>query len=127
MKKIICYLLVLGLGIGIGTSISLVGAAENTTKPAYMIVSSERNPSADYGPYSNAAGPLAREAGMQYLAPAQEPVVLEGEWPFKNITLEVYPSMKTLTDFWYSDGYQAAKKLREGLATVNFIVAIEGQ
>ena len=39
--------------------------------------------------------------------------------------LEVYPSMDVLKEFWYSDGYQAAKKLREGLATVNFIIAIE--
>jgi len=34
--------------------------------------------------------------------------------------------MISLTDFWYSEGYQAAKKLREGLSTINFIVAIEG-
>lgn len=126
MRKIISYFLVLGLGIGIGLSVSLVGAAEDTAQPAYMIVSSERNPGADYGPYSRAAGPLAQEAGMAYLAPAQEPLVLEGEWPFKNITLEIYPSMQAITDFWYSDAYQEAKKLREGLATINFIVAVEG-
>lgn len=126
MQKIFSALAIFILGLGLGASISLVGAAENTTKPAYMIVSSERDPSADYSPYSSAAGPLAREAGMRYLAPAQEPVLLEGEWPFKNITLEIYPSMKTLTDFWFSDGYQEAKKLREGLGTINFIVAVEG-
>lgn len=127
MKKIFSALAIFILGLGLGASISLVGAAENSAKPAYLVVSSERHPGADYGPYSRAAGPLARDAGMQYLAPAQEPVVLEGEWPFKNMTLEVYPSMQALTDFWYSDSYQAAKKLREGLATVNFIVAVEGQ
>ena len=33
--------------------------------------------------------------------------------------------MDVLKEFWYSDDYQAAKKLREGLATVNFISAIE--
>ena len=126
MKRIFSALAIFILGLGLGTSISLVGAAENTTKPAYMIVSSERDPSADYGPYSSAAGPLAREAGMAYLAPAQQPVLLEGEWPFKNITLEIYPSMQAVTDFWYSDGYQEAKKLREGLGTINFIVAVEG-
>ena len=59
------------------------------------------------------------------LASSQEPLVLEGSWPFKNMTLEVYPSMDALKEFWYSDGYQEAKKLREGLATVDFIVAIE--
>ena len=34
--------------------------------------------------------------------------------------------MKALKDFWYSDGYQKAKKLREGVAKINFIVALEG-
>lgn len=42
-----------------------------------------------------------------------------------NKTLEVYPSMDALKQFWYSDAYQQAKKLREGLSTVNFIMAIE--
>ena len=90
-----------------------------------MTVSSDRNPGADYGPYGRAAGLLAAAAGLQMLASAQEPVVLEGNWPYKNIVLEVYPSMDVLKEFWYSDCYQAAKKLRDGLATVNFIIAIE--
>ena len=34
--------------------------------------------------------------------------------------------MAVLKEFWYSDGYQEAKKLREGLSKVNFIVAVEG-
>ena len=126
MKRIFPPLAIFFLGLGLGTSISLVGAAEDPVKPAYMVVSSERHPGADYGPYLSAAGPLARDAGLQMLASAQEPLVLEGSWPFKKMTLEIYPSMDALKDFWYSDAYQEAKKLREGLATVNFIVAIEG-
>ena len=125
MHKTLTYFTIFALGIGFGATITLAGAAEEATKPAYMIVSSDRIPGADYGPYSRAAGPLARSAGLQMLASAQEPLVLEGNWPYKNVVLEVYPSMEVLKEFWYSDGYQAAKKLREGLATVNFIIAIE--
>jgi len=125
MHKILTYLTIFALGIGFGATITLAGAAEESTKPAYMIVSSDPNPGADYGPYSLAAGPLARSAGLKMLASAQEPLVLEGDWPYKNVVLEVFPSMEVLKEFWYSDGYQAAKKLREGLATVNFIIAIE--
>jgi uncharacterized protein (DUF1330 family) len=126
MKRIINTLLVFSIGLSLGVTLQFAGASEEKTKTAYLIVSSERNPEADYGPYSNAAGPLARDAGIQVLASSQEPLLLEGEWPFRNVTLEVFPSMTTLTDFWYSEGYQAAKKLRDGLATINFIVAIEG-
>ncbi len=126
MKKILVYLFIFSLGIGLGSTLSMVGAAEDSPKPAYMIVSSDRNPGADYGPYSRAAGPLAREAGLQMLASAQEPLVLEGSWPYGNLAVEIYPSMDALREFWYSDSYQEAKKLREGLATVNFILAVEG-
>ena len=125
MKTALTYFTIFALGIGLGTTITIAGAAEDAPKPAYLIVSSDRNPGADYGPYGRAAGPLAAAAGLQMLASAQEPLVLEGNWPYKNIVLEVYPSMDVLEEFWYSDGYQAAKKLREGLATVNFIIAIE--
>lgn len=125
MKTALPYFTIFALGIGLGTTITIAGAAEDAPKPAYLIVSSDRNPGADYGPYGRAAGPLAAAAGLQMLASAQEPVVLEGNWPYKNIVLEVYPSMDVLKEFWYSDGYQAAKKLRDGLATVNFIIAIE--
>lgn len=130
MKKSINYLIVFAAGIGFGATLSVVGAAENTPKPAYMIVSSDRNPgvtNADYAPYQQAAGPLARAAGLTMTAGAQEPVVLEGNWPFRNVMLERYDSMEALQTFWNSDDYQAAKKMREGLSTVNFIIAIEGQ
>lgn len=125
MKKTLSYFLIFALGIGFGTSITLVGAAENTDKPAYLIVSLDDKPGADFGPYGRAAGPLATEAGIQMVASSQAPVVLEGNWPYKNVALEVFPSMDALKEFWYSDGYQQAKKLREGLATVNFIMAVE--
>jgi len=125
MKKILSYLAIFTLGIGFGASITVAGAAEETARPAYLIVSSDRHAGADYNPYSQAAGPLAREAGIKMVASAQEPLVLEGNWPYKNIVLETYPSMDALKQFWYSDAYQEAKKLREGLATVNFIVAVE--
>lgn len=126
MRLLLSTLIVFLLGIAVGTSVERVKAAENVDKPAYLIVSSDRMPDADYGPYLQAAGPLARNAGLQMLASAKEPVLLEGNWPYNNIAVEVYPSMETLMNFWYSDEYQEAKKLREGLSRVNFIVAVEG-
>ena len=135
MKKIISYVLTLTIGILSGASISLVGAQEESranasaTKMAYLIVSSDRLPGVtneDYAPYRQAAGPLAQAAGINVLAPAQEPLVLEGAWPHKDVIIETFPSMDALKTFWYSEGYQSAKKLREGLAKVNFIMAVEG-
>lgn len=135
MKKIIPHILTLTVGVLFGVSISFVVAQEGsqedsaTAKLAYLIVSADRIPGVaneDYAPYREAAGPLAQAAGLNVIAPAQEPLVLEGVWPHKNVTIETFTSMEELKNFWYSDGYQSAKKLREGLSKINFIMAVEG-
>ena len=106
-----------------------INAAEVKAPPAYMIVSSKLLKPEAIQAYRDAAGPLARAAGLEYVAraSAEQMLVLEGEWPNKDgVTIERFRSMKDLKDFWYSDGYQKAKKLREGVSQINFIVAVEG-
>ncbi len=135
MKTIMPHIITLTVGILFGASISFVVAQEGSqanpdkTKLAYLIVSADRMPgvnSEDYAPYREAAGPLAQTAGINVIAPSQKPLVLEGSWPHENVTLETFSSMDELKKFWYSDEYQEAKKLREGLSKVNFIMAVEG-
>lgn len=129
MQHKLAYLVIFIIGLGTGASLSRVGAAENAPQPAYLIVSSDRNSGvsgADYAAYQQAAGPLARAAGLAMTASAQQPVVFEGTWPYQTVAIERFDSMDTLKAFWYSDAYQSAKKLREGLSTVNFIVGVEG-
>ncbi len=97
-------------------------------KPAFLVVSIDRRPDTDaeaMAAYGEAAGPLAREAGLAIVARGV-PTVLEGEWPSESVTIERFPSMEALLGFWYSDGYQEAKKHRDGQLDVHFIVAIEG-
>jgi len=106
-----------------------ISAAEETAPPVYLIVSSKLLKPEAIGAYRDAAGPLARAAGLEVLARASRDqlTVLEGEWPFQDgVTIERFHSMNDLKNFWYSDGYQKAKKLREGVAQINFIVAVEG-
>lgn len=115
---------ILGFALGKATH-----AANEQPPPAYMIVSSKLIEHGDIQPYRDAAGPLARAAGLELLAGRPDPTVtvLEGEWPYEEgIIIERFTSMKALKDFWFSKGYQEAKKLREGVVKINFIVAIEG-
>ena len=121
------------LGIIIGAS-SFSNARSvpesNSQKPAYLVVSGKILHPEKLEPYASAALPLAEAAGLEYLSQAQSPQdieVLEGEWPYSGaLFIERYNSMKALKDFWYSDGYQEAIKLREEHVDIDFIVAVEG-
>ena len=76
-----------------------------------------------------ALGAYLAAAGLEIVAGRPDPTVtvLEGEWPYEEgITIEKFTSMAAVMEFWYSDAYQEAKKLREGASKVNFIVAVEG-
>lgn len=113
-----------GFGLAQATS-----AEQTSAPPAYLIVSSQVLDADAMGPYREAAGPLARTAGLEIVAGRPDPTVtvLEGEWSYdEGIVIEQFRSMEALKGFWYSDGYQHAKTLREGVLKVNFIVAVEG-
>jgi uncharacterized protein (DUF1330 family) len=125
-KTFVGMTLALLLGVGIGVNLSLANASE-AAKPAFVIVSGtvvDSDPAA-LTAYREKAGPLATAAGISVLA-RSEVLVLEGEWSHpKVVTVERFDSMQALKDFWYSDGYQEAKKLREGKFKADFIVAVE--
>ena len=136
------YLLSLICAFGMGALISSGnGSAVSTAKaadisapsepPAYLLaVGTRLKPSEALAAYRQAAGPLAMAAGYQQLAtqPTKATVqVLEGQWPYEGfVTLEKFTSMKDLLNFWNSDGYQSAKKLRADAIKMDFIIAVEG-
>jgi uncharacterized protein (DUF1330 family) len=96
-------------------------------KAAYLIASTSPAPLAPErrAAYSKAAGPLAKNAGMQMLGAGEGSTiqVLEGSFPYKGrVAVEKFRSMKALLDFWKSPAYQEAKKLRN---EANFIIAVE--
>lgn len=113
-------------GIGVAGAVS---AQQDKAPPAYLVVSTKALDADKLGAYSAAAGPLASGAGIEVIAgrPDSTVSVLEGKWPYEEgIVIEKFDSMAALKEFWYSDGYQEAKKLREGALKVNFIVAVDG-
>jgi len=104
-------------------------AAAQQPRPAYLVVSSKPIAPEKMGPYNAAAGPLARAAGLEILARGNPRLhVLEGQWTAEgSLTIEKFRSMDDLLKFWNSPEYHEAKKLRAGLAQINFIVAIDGR
>ena len=100
---------------------------ERDEKAAYLIASPSSAPNTPEraAAYSKAAGPLAKNAGMQMLAAGEGSTiqVLEGTFPYKGrLVVEKFRSMKALLDFWKSPAYQEAKKNRN---EANFIIAVE--
>ena len=87
-----------------------VAHAQNE-KAAYLIASPSSAPNTPEraAAYSQAAGPLAKNAGMQMLAAGEGSTiqVLEGTFPYKGrLVVEKFRSMKALLDFWKSPAYQ---------------------
>ena len=124
--------LVIAFGIGYVSGPGQQDVAHAQAKPekaAYLVASLKIVKPEQMTAYGQAAGPLAKQAGMQMLGRGQAGStiqVLEGKWPFEGgINVEKFRSMPALLEFWNSPGYQKAKKLREGAAQVNFIVAVE--
>ena len=102
-------------------------AQNGDEKAAYLIASTSPAPLAPErrAAYGKAAGPLAKNAGMQLLGAGEGSTiqVLEGTFPYKGrVAVEKFRSMKALLDFWKSPAYQEAKKLRN---EANFIIAVE--
>ncbi len=113
-------------GIGVAGAVT---AQQDKAPPAYLVVSTKALDADKLEAYGAAAGPLARGAGIEVIAgrPDSTVSVLEGSWPYEEgLVIEKFKSMTALKEFWYSDGYQKAKKLREGALKVNFIVAVDG-
>jgi uncharacterized protein (DUF1330 family) len=106
-------------------------AAQTPAAPraAYLVVSSTPVAPEKMGPYQQAAGPLALAAGLEIVGRGDPRAhVLEGQWTLgSSLAIEKFRSMDDLLKFWNSPAYTEAKKLRAGLAKIDFIVAIEGR
>jgi len=134
MKKSLLYALTLAGVFALGHlsarwSGTVAHAQDKPEKAAYLIAATSPTPAPPekMAKYSEAAGPLARQAGMQLLAggvPGQRTFeVLEGTFPYQGrVAVEKFRSMKALHDFWHSEAYHTAKKNR---TEANFIIAIE--
>jgi uncharacterized protein (DUF1330 family) len=93
--------------------------------PAYLIVETDITDPEQYEQYK-AASPGAIEAGGgRFVVRGGETAVLEGDWQPKRLVLVEFPDLEAAKRFYDSPEYQAAKKLREGAATLN-MVAVQG-
>lgn len=90
---------------------------------AFMIVYARVDDAAQFDQYVAAVQPVITAHGGKLVGRALDPVVLEGDWPFATVGVLEFPSIAAAEGFWHSPEYVAVKKLREGAAQFQVVLA----
>lgn len=89
---------------------------------AYMLAKIEVTDPEKYKGYMAATPGIIEKFGGRFIVRGGEKVTLEGPEETHRVVLLEFPSLEQAQAFYNSPEYQAAKKLREGAATGQFIV-----
>ena len=90
----------------------------------YCIVRVDVHSPEAYAQYAKAATEAIKKYGGRPLVRGGAYEALEGQARARNVVLE-FDSVEAARNFYFSDDYQAAKKLREYAATVEYVI-VEG-
>jgi uncharacterized protein (DUF1330 family) len=93
--------------------------------PAYLIVETDITDPVQYEQYKAASPAAVAAGGGRFIVRGGELAVLEGDWAPTRLVLLEFEDLEAAKRFYDSPEYQAARKLREGAATLN-MVAVEG-
>ena len=89
---------------------------------AYMIVQIDVTNMAQYREYTKLTPAIVEKFGGQFIVRGGDVVTLEGQPEMRRVVVVQFPSVEAATNFYNSDEYQAAIKVREGAAVGQFIV-----
>lgn len=94
-------------------------------KKAYMLVQIDVTDSPRYGEYMKLTPGLIEKHGGRFIARGGRSETLEGTPARSRVVIVEFPSYERAQQFYSSAEYQAAKKLRDGAATAQFVL-VEG-
>jgi len=92
---------------------------------AYVIVETDITDAAQYEQYKAASPAAIQAGGGRFLARGGKLAVLEGDWQPSRLVLLEFEDLAAARDWYQSEVYQPAKKLRDGAARLR-MVAIQG-
>lgn len=92
---------------------------------AYMLVRMNVTDMEQYREYTKLTPAILAKYGGKFIVRGGEKITLEGDEETNRIVVVEFPSVDAAQDFYSSDDYQAAKKVRERAATGQFVV-VEG-
>jgi len=93
--------------------------------PAYIVVETDVHDPEQYEQYKAASPGAVAAFGGRFIVRGGELAVLEGDWHPKRVVILEFPDLETAKQFYESERYQEAKKLREGAANLH-MVAVDG-
>ncbi|HEY2541835.1 MAG TPA: DUF1330 domain-containing protein [Gaiellaceae bacterium] len=93
--------------------------------PAYVIVETDVHDPEQYERYKAASPGAVAAGGGRFVARGGELAILEGDWHPSRIVILEFPDLESAKEWYASEGYQEAKKLRDGAANLR-MVAVEG-
>lgn len=94
-------------------------------KKAYMLVQVDVTNAQQYGEYTKLSPGIIEKFGGRFLARGGRTVTLEGAPARSRVVVVEFPSFERAQEFYNSQEYQAAKKVRAGAATAQFVL-VEG-
>lgn len=107
--------------------VAIAGAAayQGTAKKGYIIAQVDVTNPQQYAEYTKLTPALIEKAGGRFIARGGRTATLEGPAARSRVVIIEFPSFERAQEFYNSPGYVAARKLREGAATAQFVL-VEG-
>ena len=117
----------LALGVVLVVILNVISVARQSAAPpkAYIVVQADVTNPQQYAEYAKLTPDIIAKFGGRFLARAGTTVTLEGPPAKGRVVVIEFPSLQKAEEFYRSPEYTAAKKLRAGAATAQFI-AVEG-
>ena len=115
---------VTSVAVSVAFCIGLALSAQPARK-AYMVVQVDVTNPQQYLEYAKLSPGIVEKYGGRYLARAGRTITLEGPPARSRVVVLEFPSFDRAQAFYNSSEYVAARKLREGAGTAQFVV-VEG-
>jgi uncharacterized protein (DUF1330 family) len=105
--------------------ISVLAVGAQAPKKAYVLVQVDVTNAQQYGEYTKLSPGIIEKFGGHFIARGGRSETLEGTPGKGRVVLIEFPSYERAKEFYNSAEYQAARKVRAGAATAQFIL-VEG-
>jgi uncharacterized protein (DUF1330 family) len=102
-----------------------IGIRGQQSKKAYVLVQVDVTNAQQYGEYTKLSPGIIEKFGGRFLARGGRTATLEGTPVNSRVVVVEFPSFERAQEFYNSQEYQAAKKVRAGAATAQFVL-VEG-